>query len=73
MGVFKQAITAVAGPLSRVFAQFEQDGQLVKAWDASVDTLQPYEELTWQANFKAHFLGCHPQNRGGVGVNVRGF
>jgi hypothetical protein len=72
-GVSKQAVVAVAAPLNRIFAQFEQDGQLVKAWDAIVDTLQPYEELMWTASFKAHFLGCHPQNRGGIGVNVRGF
>ena len=63
----------VAGPrLERIFTTFDQDGELIKAWDNIVETLSDHEVLLWRASYKPNFICVEESNRGGAGVNVPG-
>ncbi len=61
----------VVGPrLERIFKTFDQDGELIKAWDGIVETLSAHEVLMWKAPHKPNFICVEESNRGGAGVNV---
>ena len=61
----------VVGPrLERIFKTFDQDGELIKAWDSIVETLSAHDVLMWKAPHKPNFICVEESNRGGAGVNV---